>query len=549
MNRIARVLIVVMLLFGAAGLFGNEVNQAISRAEELEKSGKIKEAVTLLETALQKFPQNVELCSTLGFFKGMQAGKAEDFMEAGQLVNEAFTLLNKSVETAPDAPLPRFYRGILGVNTPPFLGKLEQAVKDLEHLQTLTAKSAGDESAGLRSTGLLYLGRGYEKQNQLSKALKAYQKAIGATTAPQAKQQLESVINAVKQKIADRDKAARKTVEGSAPAAETTDPQAVLAQAGKLLAQNKWTEARKLLEPFVDRNPDHLPAHKMLLQTISSLANIGYDNNVYADQDYRTNLAFDVVRLMEKISELDPKDMEMRLQKGAINVSMPFFVNKLDQGIDDLNMVLNGDSTDEQKAQALYYLGLAHQKQMTTYWIQVAKKYGKTQAAQEVFAGLRPAITRLSAKDLKKPCVTIDFVLGFRDELAPQTAVWIENSEGEFVKTVYVSGFSGFAKEKQVNLPQWSKRSEFRDVDGVTGASIDRGHHIYVWNLKDFQENTVPQGEYRVRVETHFWPSMMYQRSEAVIRVGKEIDSSVTEKGHLIPFLKVDYHGSQKQSE
>lgn len=140
----------------------------------------------------------------------------------------------------------------------------------------------------------------------------------------------------------------------------------------------------------------------------------------------------------------------------------------------------------------------------------------------------------------------LSVVLAFRDELAPQTAVWIENSDGEFVKTVYVSGFCGFAKEKQIDLPQWGKKSEFRDVDGVTSASIDQGHHIYVWDLKDFQGKKVAPGKYRVRVETHFWPSGMYQRVDTHITVGSAADSAVREKGNLIPFLKVDFHPAGK---
>jgi len=550
MNRIMKMLILALLLFSTIGLSQNEVNDSIKQAEELQKAGKLEEAVTLLETAFRKFPENVDLCSTLGFFKGMQAGKAEDFMEAGQLVNEAFTLLDKSVLTAHDAPLPRFYRGILGVNTPPFLGKLEQAIKDLEHLVALSNDPSHEVSPGILVNGMIYLARGYEKQNQLIKALETYKKAQAVASVPETKKQLTNAIQALNQKIAERDrKAAAAATETPSLAEKAVDAETVLAQAGKLLATKKWTEARKLLEAFVDRHPRHLAAHKMLLQAISELANVGYDENVYEDQDYRTNLAFDVVRLTEKICELDPNDMQMRLEKGAINVAMPFFVNKLDQGIKDLNQVLQGDSTDEQKAQALYYLGLAHQKKMTTYWIQVAKKYAKTPAAKEVFAALRPAMTRLSPGNLHTPCVTIDFVLGFRDELAPQTAVWIEKEEGEFVKTVYVSGFSGCAREKQVNLPQWAKYSEFRDVDGVTGASIDRGHHIYIWDLKDFQDRTVPPGKYRVRVETSFWPSGMYQRSEAKIEVGTTSNSALSEKGNIIPYLEVRFHPLQNQVE
>jgi hypothetical protein len=138
--------------------------------------------------------------------------------------------------------------------------------------------------------------------------------------------------------------------------------------------------------------------------------------------------------------------------------------------------------------------------------------------------------------------LVVDFILGFRDELPPQTAVWIEDKKGDFVKTIYVSGFSGFAKEKQVNLPTWSKSSEFVDVDGITSASIDLGQHIYVWDLKDSLGKKVKPGEYSINIEIVYWPSMRYQLVSTVIKIGKEKDHRVIEEGCFIPYLGVDYY-------
>ena len=135
----------------------------------------------------------------------------------------------------------------------------------------------------------------------------------------------------------------------------------------------------------------------------------------------------------------------------------------------------------------------------------------------------------------------MDFILGFRDELAPQTAVWVDDKEGNFVRTIYVSGFSGYAKEKQVNLPMWTNSSKFADVDGVTSTSIDLGHHIYVWDLKDTSGKKVKSGEYIVKVETAYWPSMQYQQVEVPIKIGKKEKRVVVEEGNLIPYLEVKY--------
>jgi hypothetical protein len=131
--------------------------------------------------------------------------------------------------------------------------------------------------------------------------------------------------------------------------------------------------------------------------------------------------------------------------------------------------------------------------------------------------------------------------LGFRDELAPQTVVWIEDKGGNFVKTVYVSGFSGHAKEQQINLPIWAGSSRFIDVDGVTGASINLGHHIYVWDLKDHSGKKVKSGDYTIKVEVKFWPSMQYQLVAAHLKVGKKDSQVVIKEGNLIPYLEAKY--------
>jgi hypothetical protein len=224
---------------------------------------------------------------------------------------------------------------------------------------------------------------------------------------------------------------------------------------------------------------------------------------------------------------------------------MPFFVKKLDQAIDDLNWILKRETTDSTKAEALYWLGRAYQKKSMSYWIKVVTDYSKTKASQDVFKDLRPGIKHLDLSKYKTPFLTIDFVLGFQDELAPQCAVWIETKEGVFVKTIYVSGFSGYAKEKQVNLPVWSKSSKFVDVDAVTGASINIGHYIYVWDLKDHSGKEVKPGEYIIKVEVAYWPSMEYQSTSAAIKLGKNPERVVTEEGNLIPYLEVKYYPSK----
>ncbi len=116
----------------------------------------------------------------------------------------------------------------------------------------------------------------------------------------------------------------------------------------------------------------------------------------------------------------------------------------------------------------------------------------------------------------------------------------MEDSEGRFVKTLYVSGFAGYVGDKQVTLRLWAESSNF-ETDAKTGASIDVGNHLFIWDLTDGEGRRVRDGEYEVRVETLFWPSMQYETASARIRVGEGPSSSVADDGRLIPYLKVEY--------
>jgi len=221
---------------------------------------------------------------------------------------------------------------------------------------------------------------------------------------------------------------------------------------------------------------------------------------------------------------------------------MPFFLGKLEQSIEDLNMVLKSDADDSAKADALYHLGIAYQRKSLEYWDKVIADYPSSDASKMVFDGMRPSIKRFDPDKFKNAVVAVDFTLGFQDALPPQTAVWVEDKKGKFIKTLYVSGFSGYVKEKQLWLKKWAETSKFVDTDAVTSASIDVGHHIYIWELKDHTGKKVKSGEYVVKVEVSSWPSMKYQLASVPIKIGGKENKSKIEEGNIIPFLEVTYY-------
>jgi len=317
---------------------------------------------------------------------------------------------------------------------------------------------------------------------------------------------------------------------------------ALLVELGKTHFDAKqYEEARKVLKEAIKIDESNVEAYKFLALTLREISAKGYDKKIYENADYQRDLAFEVYRALDKAVSCAPENGEIRLLRGIVGVEMPFFVHKLEQGIDDLNRVLQSDVSDSTKAEVLHWLGKAYQKKAMNYWIKVVSKDPNSEESKAIFNRMRPAVKRFDLSQYQPPVLAIDFILGFRDELEPQTAVWIEDKDGNFVKTIYVSGFSGHVKEREVRLPKWANSSKLVDVDAVTGASINVGHHIYVWDLKDSLGRRVTAGEYVVKVEVAYWPSMQYQLVSAVFTFGEKGDRIIVEQGKFIPYLKVNY--------
>ena len=100
-----------------------------------------------------------------------------------------------------------------------------------------------------------------------------------------------------------------------------------------------------------------------------------------------------------------------------------------------------------------------------------------------------------------------------------QYAVWIENSEGKVVRTLYVSKFTtqGRAMGDQQRrrgytfrptcVPTWVKNAKAEEmtdeqIDAVTGATpAQSGVQTFTWDFKDADGKTVPAGNYKIFLE------------------------------------------------
>ncbi len=106
--------------------------------------------------------------------------------------------------------------------------------------------------------------------------------------------------------------------------------------------------------------------------------------------------------------------------------------------------------------------------------------------------------------------VTVSFTVTRAHRIASdQFAVWIEDSKGTFVRTLFVTNFVGRRagwKIRPQTTPSWIKAAQVKDVpqkqiDAVSSATPPDGALSVIWDLKDGKGNVVPPGTYLYKVE------------------------------------------------
>lgn len=324
--------------------------------------------------------------------------------------------------------------------------------------------------------------------------------------------------------------------------------------------------ARHLLSQAAAIDTLNASLFALLAQTYIVEAEMGYSEKIHENQDYQTQLIFHIMNNINRAVALDAGNPEYRFTRAAYMLEMPVFAGfyqKMDgtrdvaatithemvandfqgftgQAVEDLKMIVQSEAPDEMKAEAYYYLGRAHRMLGLQFWQTLTKEYRWTEASKRAWAEMAPTIKGHKAKKIDGERVMIRFNIAFESDLAPQTAVWIEDAGGNFLKTLYVSGFSGRAKDKQVVLPAWAGQSKFRE-DNTTGASIAYGLHQFTWDCTNGAGERVTDATYTIKVEVHHWPSMHYQSVSADIKIGGEAGAVKVTEGDLVPFLEVRY--------
>jgi len=135
-----------------------------------------------------------------------------------------------------------------------------------------------------------------------------------------------------------------------------------------------------------------------------------------------------------------------------------------------------------------------------------------------------------------------------------QYAIWIENSEGKLVKSLYASRWTanGGYSRRPTSIPLWIKQSNRpgmtqAQVDAVSGATPGTGDVAYIWDGTDNLGQVVPAGDYTLILEgTLRWENQVYYRTPVSIELNSDlsaIDQIVT--GQTI----VEYAGDGARAE
>ena len=130
--------------------------------------------------------------------------------------------------------------------------------------------------------------------------------------------------------------------------------------------------------------------------------------------------------------------------------------------------------------------------------------------------------------------VTIGFTLTrISGRASNQYAVWIEDEDGQLVRTLFVTDYmarkQGWMVREQT-LITWQNIADVKnipqkDIDAVSGATPQAGRQSIVWDMKDAAGKAVAAGTYVYRIEG----SLLWENTEmwtGRIRVGGARESS-----------------------
>jgi hypothetical protein len=122
-----------------------------------------------------------------------------------------------------------------------------------------------------------------------------------------------------------------------------------------------------------------------------------------------------------------------------------------------------------------------------------------------------------------------------------QFAAWIEDTEGKYIKTLYVTRWTanGGYSRRPSSIPVWVRQSDLSkmpkaQIDAVSGATPQTGNVTCTWDGADSRGVALPTGDYVLVLEgTLRWENQVYYRVPVTLG-----------KGTMTPIINVEYAGN-----
>ena len=141
------------------------------------------------------------------------------------------------------------------------------------------------------------------------------------------------------------------------------------------------------------------------------------------------------------------------------------------------------------------------------------------------------ALPSLAAQQAAVLPATAEVSLTFtrqRGTASNQYAVWVENAQGQYVRTLYATRWTaaGGWQRRPTSIPVWVSRSGLSEktraqVDAISGATGQTGGRVHAWDGRDSNGNLVPPGNYVIFVEgTLRWENQVMHRAPITIGQG-----------------------------
>jgi hypothetical protein len=113
-------------------------------------------------------------------------------------------------------------------------------------------------------------------------------------------------------------------------------------------------------------------------------------------------------------------------------------------------------------------------------------------------AGILTVSTVTSSTDKLNPSDGLNTAFGPNN----YTAIWVEDSKGKFIKTLYVTTAGAKKPSRRTWLTEWTLKTTSNTVDAKTGATAEAyGLLAGTWDGKDVNGILVADGTYTLRME------------------------------------------------